>query len=112
MRTIHYAGATLTTGTDIATAVLDFCAALADAATAETVDIPVITNDGSRGTALLLVGPASQIVAVDIDPTGEELEDREVVQLLMRRTAAHRPTSTSHDGDDQHSYRFGWALEI
>lgn len=113
MRTIHYAGAELTTGTEIATAVLNFCAALADDATAETIEIPIVANDGSHKAALLVLGPASQIVAVDADCAFEEVEDRDVVDLLNRRTAAHRPISTTpRDRVDQHSHEFAWAQDI
>jgi hypothetical protein len=72
-------------------AVLEYCAALADEEAAETLRIPVLKADGSRGTAMMLVGPASQIVAQDAETPFEELVDPETVALLTSRTRAHRP---------------------
>ena len=98
MRILTYAGARLLTGDDIAAAVLDFCAALAEDVTAETVDIPVMSADGRRGRATLLVGPASQIVVEDVDTPYDELVDTELVESLTMRTRAHRPAGSSSSG--------------
>jgi len=104
MKTIIYAGAQLMTGNDIAAAVLDFCTALAEDATAETVVIPILSADGSRKNATLVIGPASQIVAEDVDTGFDELLDPDVVSELARRTRAHRPVAASpaaHAGGPQ-----------
>lgn len=90
-----YAGAELVTGDAIADAIMEYSAALADDATAETVDIPVIEKDGSRGVATILVGPASQIVARSIDTDGDELVDPEALERIRQRTFAHRPVVTT-----------------
>jgi len=95
MKTIIYAGAQLMTGNDIAAAVLEFCTALAEDATAETVEIPVLSADGSRKNATLVIGPASQMVAEDVDTGFDELVDADVVSELARRTRAHRPVAAS-----------------
>jgi hypothetical protein len=94
MKRIVYAGSRLLTGDDIAVAVLEYCAALADAGTAETVQIPVLGEDGARSMVTLLVGPSSQIVAEDEPTEFEELVDADTVALLKRKTRAHRPTVT------------------
>jgi len=92
---IIYAGAQLMTGNDIAAAVLNFCTALAEDATAETVDIPVLSESGSRKQATLVIGPASQIVAEDVDTPFDELVDPDVVSELASRTRAHRPVAAT-----------------
>ena len=104
MKLIVYAGSRLMTGDEIAVAVLDYCAALADAGTAETVEIPILTTEGYHAHATLLVGPSSQIVAEDIRTGFEELIDEETVRLLREKTRVHRPVagSSGHREDDDH----------
>jgi hypothetical protein len=82
--------------------VLDYCAALADADTAETVEIPVLTAEGVRSHATLLVGPSSQIVAEDVTTAFEELVDPDVVSLLRQKTRMHRPVASNspHPAED------------
>jgi hypothetical protein len=102
MKLIVYAGSRLMTGDEIAIAVLEYCAALADAGTAETVEIPVLTREGVRSHATLLVGPSSQMVAEDIVTEFDELHDPEAVRLLRAKTRVHRPvagSSAQHDQD-------------
>jgi len=91
MKMITYAGAKLMTGDDIAVAVLEHSAALAEENTAETVEIPILKADGSRSTASILVGPASQIVAENVETDFDELLDPETVERLKARTRALRP---------------------
>ena len=86
-----YAGAELMTGDDIAEAVLEYCAALAETASAETVDIPVVEADGSVRSARLLLGPTSQIVSRDVETDMPELEDAATMERLLTRTQAQRP---------------------
>jgi hypothetical protein len=107
MKLIIYAGSRLMTGDEIAAAVLDYCAALADADTAETVKIPVLTGEGALSHATLLVGPSSQIVAEDVTTAFDELVDEEVVELLRRKTRMHRPVaSNSAQADDDERRRW------
>lgn len=104
MKRMIYAGSRLITGDQIAIAVLEYCAALADADTAETVKIPILNENGVRMSATLLVGPASQIVAEDMETPFEELVDQETVRLLHEKTQIHRPVagSTSQAEEAQH----------
>lgn len=107
MKLIVYAGSRLMTGDDIAIAVLEYCAALADAGTAETVEIPVLSAEGRRTKATLLVGPSSQIVAEDVDTSYDELVDHDTVRLLRDKTRVHRPvagSSSHHERDDDRSW--------
>ncbi len=75
--TIVYAGEELMTGDDIAQALLKYSEALAEQGSASTVEIPTLTDDGTRSTATVLVGPASQIVARPVESSFDELRDPE-----------------------------------
>ncbi|MGC5225291.1 hypothetical protein ACPW96_22210 [Micromonospora sp. DT81.3] len=99
MKSIIYAHTELLTGDAIAVAVLHYSAALADNGLAETIEIPVVEPDGSRTTALMLVGPASQIVAKGVHTGLDELVDDEVVAELARRTRMLRPEGMADLGD-------------
>ena len=87
MDRIHYAGDSLVTGTDIARAVVGYAQVLADSNSSATIDVPILMEDGSRGTAEFLVGPASQIVAETIAFEGEELIDVDAVAALEAAAA-------------------------
>lgn len=87
MKRIHYAGASLVTGDGVAEAVLRYAAALARAGSAEEIEVPSITEDGSRENVMLLVGPASQLLAED-EASPFELEDASFATELEGKTRA------------------------
>ena len=89
--TIMYAGEELMTGDDIADALLTLSVALAERGAASTVEIPTVRDDGTRSTVKVLVGPASQIVAIPVESAFEELRDVHVVAHLSAMTAELRP---------------------
>ncbi|RZS64316.1 hypothetical protein EV187_2696 [Agromyces ramosus] len=89
--TIVYAGEEMTTGDEIAQALLKYSAALAERGSASTVEIPTLSDDGTRSTATVLVGPASQIVARPVESSFEELRDPRVVEHLTALTTELRP---------------------
>jgi hypothetical protein len=103
VKTIVYAGAELMTGDDIALGVLRYCEALAGAAVAEVIEIPIRKADGSLSRATLLVGPTSQMVAEDVESEWEEVVDLDVMQRLGERTRAQQPVASIHypSGDDE-----------
>lgn len=104
MKRIIYAGSEFLTGDEIASAVLQLGAALADAADAEMVEIPIVESDGSQGTVLILLGPASQIVAENAVTDFEELLDPDAVARLGAMARHLRPVATAdsepHDDTD------------
>ena len=79
------------TGDEIALELLKYSEALADNATAESVEIPILEPDGTRQSAIFLLGPASQIVAKNVDSGHDELVDPAAVEVLRARTKALRP---------------------
>lgn len=92
-----YAGGAFLTGDEIADALMDLAAALAEASLAEPVEIPVMGPDGARITSSFLVGPASQIVTEVADWDGEELVDADTVERLHLLTRATRPVAALAD---------------
>ena len=109
MKTILFSNTSLLTGDDIALAVLHYSGALAEAGLAETIEIPILEGDGSRGTALMLVGPASQIVAVDAHSGVEELIDRDAVAELEVKIQQLRPVVSTDAEPPAHEE---WVEEI
>jgi hypothetical protein len=96
VKTILFANAELLTGDDVALAVLHYSGALAEAGLAETIEVPILEADGSRGVALMLVGPASMIVAVDTETQFEELVDEAAVASLEQKIRQLRPVGDAH----------------
>lgn len=92
------------TGDDIAVALLELSKGLANADASQTVEVPILHDDGSRGTATFLVGPASQIVAVDAERDFDELVDEEAVANLRRlKGALHSVARTESEQES-----LGW----
>jgi hypothetical protein len=82
MKLIHYAGETLLTGDAIADAILTYASALASREESATIVIPVRLTDGSIADANLLVGPASQLVAVPQESALDELIDDDLLARI------------------------------
>ena len=106
MKTIVYAGGEYTTGDQIATALMEYSRALAEEDTAQNVDIPIVHEDGSVGTATFLIGPSSQIVAEAVETDFEELVDHEAVERLRSMMRGLHPTAVT-DTKPQNTQR--WA---
>ena len=103
MERIHYAGDSILTGTDIARALLDYAQALALADRSDTVDIPIRREDGTVGTANMLIGPASQLVSEsgsaddEADEAGELRNDEVVADMRRRIALLHNPRPMTDD---------------
>jgi hypothetical protein len=85
MERISYATAVVQTGTEISRAVLAYAEALARGATSATVDIPIRNDDGTPGRANILLGPASQLIAVAYEDDAPELIDQPLVDELHQK---------------------------
>lgn len=92
MRRIHYAGGYLMTGDSTCKAVLRYARALAAASLADIVQIPVVTDSGSRAYAHLLIGPASQVFSTPVPDSPDEPLDQAVIERLERATKALQPS--------------------
>ncbi|HYP73537.1 MAG TPA: hypothetical protein VEP72_05560 [Microbacterium sp.] len=94
MERVAYAGEQFLTGSDIAHALIAYAQALSAAGEAGAVSIPIVDSRGEPGSAELLVGPASQLIATRLltdlpDPTDAELLEtlRQKTTELQARTA-------------------------
>jgi hypothetical protein len=95
MHRVQYAGGSVLTGDDIATALLEYAAALARNASSATVEIPVREADGERGVAQVLIGPASQFVSTHEPGNAAEIEDAALVESFSLATRRLAPASGS-----------------
>lgn len=103
MKRIHYASGSLLTGDAIADAVVRFAAILAQNSTAAEVRAPAILDDGEVGEALMLLGPASQILVEAAHYDGSELHAETFVAELDERMAALGPRRATfvHEGTEE-----------
>lgn len=95
MKRIHYASGTVLTGDAIADVLVKYAAALATNTAAAEVRAPAILETGEVGEIVMLLGPASQILAETEHFDGPELRDDDFVNGLDDRVAAlgpHRAT--------------------
>ena len=108
MKVIHYGQDKLITGDDIADALVRYAEFLAMADLAATIDIPVLDADGKVVMASVLLGPASQIVALSKDTDASEIVDEELVANLAVRTKKIGPAKAipSESPEDQSLARF------
>jgi hypothetical protein len=92
MKRIAYAGETLVTSDDVADALTELASALGTAQKSETVEIPVFEEDGSYEMASLVIGPASELVAVPVGEPGTEPDTKAAVAELrkLQETLARR----------------------
>jgi hypothetical protein len=86
MKTVSYAGLSFSTADDIADALLQLAAALGQNERAETVDIPVIDDNGLATSVQLVIGPASQFISRPVDSPYADPHDDELLDALRRRT--------------------------
>lgn len=88
MMKITYAGESFLTSDDVADALLLFVAALGEAHEAESLRIPSMRTDGTTSYVRLVVGPASELIAVPEDSTFPEPNADEFISGLRTRTRA------------------------
>ncbi|MGH1526613.1 hypothetical protein ACRAWC_22440 [Leifsonia sp. L25] len=103
MKRIHYASGSLLTGDDIADVIVRFAAALAHNNEAAEVEAPAVLEDGRAGEVLLLLGPASQMMAEEEQYDGPELRDEGFVTAFEEKIAAlgpRRATFVSNGTED------------
>jgi hypothetical protein len=92
MRRIHYSGGQLLTGDLLCKAVLRYARALANAGKSDVITIPVLTEEGTRGQAHLLVGPASQIFSTPVSDSIDDPVDSEAIASFERETRKLDPS--------------------
>ncbi|PJJ72907.1 hypothetical protein CLV46_2485 [Diaminobutyricimonas aerilata] len=85
MKRVYYSSGSVLTGDRLADDVIDYAAALARNGQADNVRIPVMLEDGSPSDANLLLGPASELVAVGEAAEAPDPRDDDTAQYMERR---------------------------
>jgi hypothetical protein len=88
MKRIMYAGGSFMTGDRIADAVLDYAAVLARAGSADHLRVPGLGVDDRWHVYDVLIGPASQLLAEDVDTLIEDVGDESFLADLRARSGA------------------------
>ncbi len=101
MDRISYAAETFVTGTAIAQSLLEYARDLAQSETSDTIDVPVLGEDGKPRRTTLLIGPASQIVSVPTESDQAELEDAEFIADIQLRQRRLKTTVEPSPADPQ-----------
>jgi len=106
MKRITYAGETVLTTDEVATALVELTAALAKRGIAEAVVIPIVTASGRQDrSAELVVGMGNDVLAVPDDFEGEEPDfsaEAETLRAHIRSVTPNRskavPVQQSESG--------------
>jgi len=109
VKRVIYAGSEFVTGDDVASALLSCGQTLAEVGEAEAVTVPTRERDGSIGSATVLIGPASQMIARDANVDGDELID---VAAVARLNAVERRLRPVAAVDTEMSNGSEWDGEI
>jgi hypothetical protein len=92
MKRVSYAGESFLTTDTVADALVDLTAALGRTQKAEVVEVPAVDREGKIQAVRLVVGPASQIVAIHVDSRyGEPEVGDTVTRLRAQARATDRP---------------------
>jgi hypothetical protein len=103
MQLIHYADGSVLTGSSIARALVDYAQVLAANGSAAAVDIPTREKDGTIGRATFLLGPASQMVSVEMISPFDEVEDEPLVTSLQEETRRQRGSEVLPSDQDPYA---------
>lgn len=88
------------TGDDLAESLLGYAQALASNRSSASVELPVLLPDGSAGIALIVLGPASELVAV-AEPDGRaDIVDAALTENLLALTRELGSPSPRESGEE------------
>jgi hypothetical protein len=112
MMKLEYAGGEVLVSDEASRVLLRYAESLAMHDSSDTVTLPVVTIEGVAGVAEILIGPASQLLALPSDDT-HVIDDAAAVEemkakmaaLLPSRAVASEPEATSQVSDDMD---LGW----
>ena len=88
MKQVTYAGTSFVTGSAIADSLLALVAALGVSRETASVHVPAIGDDEQITSVDLVIGPASEVVAMAIETSTPELIDDVAIHDLDERTRA------------------------
>jgi hypothetical protein len=91
MMKLEYAGGEVFVSDEASHVLLQYAEALALSKSSDTVALPVVTLEGVAGVAEILIGPASQLLAL---PAAEhvDIDDAEVIETMRHKLAALQPS--------------------
>jgi hypothetical protein len=92
MMKLDYAGGQVLLSDALCHALLNYSADIARTGGSENLHIPVMTVDGIRGLAEVVVGPASQLLATPTDAAEVDLDDSQAIDDIVARSAALQPS--------------------
>jgi hypothetical protein len=87
VRRLYYAGGNFLIDDRVCKTVMRYARALAIADKSDLIMLPVVTEEGSLGSAHLLVGPASEIYSLPVSNDSASAFDAEAVRKLEQMTA-------------------------
>jgi hypothetical protein len=88
MMKLDYAGGEVLVSDALSHALVEFSAHIARTGGSDNLMIPVLTLDGIRGNAEVVVGPASQLLSTPTDVPEVDLDDDRVIADIVLRTSA------------------------
>ena len=89
---LYYASGFVEVSAEVADSIMTYAKALADVGRSDLVTIPAIADDGTRGTARLLIGPSSELMASTVADKGINLDDDPLLEDLRQKVARLQPT--------------------
>lgn len=99
MKRILYAGGSFITGDDIADAVFEYAAELANAGRSAMLEVPSLDLEQQPDRVGLVIGPASQLMSESV-AAEREMADEVFTAILQRKTRVLQSKSGTADGDD------------
>lgn len=113
MRTITYAGETVTTTDDVAEALVKLTAAVAKNGRAEAVRIPIVTEDHDHvGTADLVIGVGNDVLSLPLDWDRDEQPDFSQQADELRTHPSYPQPITGGPLLDEEMQATGWDFEL
>jgi hypothetical protein len=95
MRRVTYAGETFVTTEEVAEALIAFATTLAEQSSAESVQVPILGEDGGPMVIEILVGPSSELINRPEPGPRPALDTTSFVADLLRRGSEARDTPTT-----------------
>ena len=85
MKRISYSDDFIITADDVADALLQYASILARTEGSDVVEVPALDHDGRLTTASLVLGPASQLIAVTEEHAPVEMDVTDALRYLNDR---------------------------
>ncbi|WP_243393099.1 hypothetical protein [Microbacterium testaceum] len=105
MRSVTYAGETVTTTDDVAQSLVELTAAVAKEGQAEAVHIPIVTDEKKVAQAELVIGVGNDVLSSPVEWNDEEPDFSRAAEELKNHRLFPRPhlraVEPDRDADDE-----------